>query len=144
MRRIAFFILVAGFLFAPIAHAQNHVEVGAFAEYFRFRETRSNFGGIGGRAAVNVVKNVQLEAEMSYDFNNVFTEGFSRTTGGTITTQNSNIKVLHGLFGPKIQTSGPVRVFATLKAGFTDFRLDPVPASFSSFTSTINNLRIVT
>jgi hypothetical protein len=141
MRRIAILILVAGFSFAPIAHAQNHVEVGAFAEYFRLQESRSNFAGVGGRAAVNVVKHVQIEAEMSYDFNQVFTEGFANTVGGTITTQNSNLKILHGLFGPKIQTSGPVRIFATLKGGFTDFRFDPVPASFNTFTSTVSNLR---
>jgi len=142
MKRIAFFILVVGFSFAPIAaRAQDHVEVGAFAEYFKLGETHSNFAGVGGRAAVNLVKYVQLEAEMSYDFNQVFTEGFSSTSGGAITAQNSNIKILHGLFGPKIQTHGPVRLFATVKGGFTDFRFDPVAASFSGFTSTVDNLR---
>jgi hypothetical protein len=141
MRRIALLILVAGFSITPVARAQNHIEVGAFAEYFKLGETHSNFAGVGGRAAVNVVKNVQIEAEMSYDFNQVFTEGFANTSGGTITTQNSNVKILHGLFGPKIQTSGPVRIFATVKGGFTDFRFDPVPASFDTFTSTVSNLR---
>lgn len=141
MRRIALLILVAGFSFAPIVRAQDHVEVGAFAEYYRLGETDSNFAGVGGRAAVNVVKHVQLEAEMSYDFNRVFTEGFTNSSGGAITSQNSNIKILHGLFGPKVQTSGPVRLFATVKGGFTDFRFDPVAASFSSFTSSVNNLR---
>ena len=141
MRRIAFIILAAGLGFVPIAHAQNHAEVGAFVDYFRLGETGSNFVGFGGRAAVNVVRNVQIEAEMAYDFNRVFTEGFTDTTGGTVTFQNSNIRVLHGLFGPKIQTSGPVRVFVTLKGGFTNFRFDPVPASFSTFTSSVNNLR---
>jgi hypothetical protein len=141
MKRIAISIVVAWFSFAPIAHAQDRVEVGAFAEYFKLQETRSNFAGIGGRAAVKIVKHVQMEAEMSYDFNQVFTEGFATTSGGTITTQNSNLKILHGLFGPKIQTSGPVRIFATVKGGFTDFRFDPVPASFTTFTSTVSNLR---
>jgi hypothetical protein len=84
---------------------------------------------------------VQIEAEMSYDFNQVFTEGFENTSGGTITAVNSNIRILHGLFGPKIQTSGPVRLYATVKGGFTDFRFDPVPASFNTFTSTVSNLR---
>jgi hypothetical protein len=142
MRRIALLILVAGFSFAPIAaRAQDHVEVGAFAEYFKLGETHTNFVGLGGRAAVNLAKYVQIEAEMSYDFNRAFTEGFSSTSGGAVTTQNSNIKVLHGLFGPKIQTPGPVKLFATVKGGFTDFRFDPVPASFSGFTSTVNGLR---
>jgi hypothetical protein len=141
MRRIAFLILIAGCSIAPVALAQDHVEVGAFAEYFKLAQTDSNFAGIGGRAAVNVAKHVQIEAEMSYDFNQVFTEGFANTSGGTITTQTSNLRILHGLFGPKIQTSGPVRIFATVKGGFTDFRLDPVPASFDTFTSTVSNLR---
>ncbi len=141
MKRIAFLILFAGLGFAPIAHAQNHAEVGAFVDYFKLGETGSNFVGFGGRAAANVARHVQIEAEMAYDFNRVFTEGFTDTSGGTVTFQNSNMRVLHGLFGPKIQTSGPVRVFVTLKGGFTNFRFDPVPASFSTFTSSVNNLR---
>jgi hypothetical protein len=141
MKRIAFFILVAVLGFVPIAHAQDHAEVGAFVDYFKFGETDSNFVGLGGRAAVNVSRHVQIEAEMSYDFNKVFTEGFTDTSGGAVTTANSNIRVLHGLFGPKIQTSGPVRLFVTVKGGFTNFRFDPVPASFSTFTSNVNNLR---
>ena len=141
MKRIALLLLVAGFSFAPLAHAQNHAEVGAFVDYFRLGQTDTNFVGLGGRAAFNVARNVQIEAEMSYDFNKAFTEGFTDTSGGVIATQNSNIRVLHGLFGPKFQTSGPVRVFVTVKGGFTNFRLDPVPASFSTFTSSVNNLR---
>lgn len=124
-----------------MAHAQNHAEVGAFVDYFKLGETSTNFVGLGGRGAVNIAKHVQLEAEMSYDFNRVFTEGFTDTTGGTITTANSDMRVLHGLFGPKFQTSGPVRFFVTVKGGFANFRLDPVPASFSTFTSSVTNLR---
>jgi hypothetical protein len=141
MRRIAFLILVAGMGFTPIAHAQNHAEVGAFVDYFKLGETGSNFVGLGGRAAFNVAQHIQIEAEMSYDFNQVFTEGFTDTTGGTVTSVDSNIRVLHGLFGPKIQTSGPVRVFVTVKGGFTNFRFDPTPASFSTFVSSVDNLR---
>ena len=141
MKRIALLIAIASMSFAPMAHAQNHAEVGAFAEYFKLAQTGSNFAGLGGRAAVNVARNVQIEAEMSYDFNQVFTEGFTSTSGGTVTTQGSNLKVLHGLIGPKIQTSGPVRVFVTVKGGATNFRFDPRPASFSTFTSSVDNLR---
>jgi hypothetical protein len=142
MKRIAFLVFIIAFGFLPVAHAQNHAEVGAFVDYFRLGETGSNFVGVGGRAGFNIVRNVQIEAEMAYDFNRVFTEGFSDTTGGTVTTTNSDIRVLHGLFGPKFQTSGPVRVFVTVKGGFTNFRFDPVPASFSTFTSSVNNLRV--
>jgi hypothetical protein len=141
MKRIAFLILVAGLGLAPIARAQDHAEVGAFVDYFRLGETKTNFVGLGGRAGVNVSHHVQIEAEMAYDFNKAFTEGFTDTTGGTVTSTNSNIRVLHGLFGPKFQTSGPVRVFVTVKGGFVNFRFDPTPASFSGFTSAVNNLR---
>src|ERR1700686_1597392 len=126
--------------FTPIAHAQDHGEIGAFVDYFRLTETTTNFVGFGGRAGFIVASHLQIEAEMAYDFNQVFTEVFTNTTG-TITTQNSNIKVLHGLFGPKLQTNGPVRVFVTVKGGFTNFRFDPRPASFSTFTSSVDNLR---
>jgi hypothetical protein len=141
MKRVAFLILVVGLNCASTAHAQNHAEVGAFVNYFKLGETGSNFVGLGGRAAVTVARHVQIEAEMAYDFNRVFTEGFTDTTGGTISSVNSNIRVLHGLFGPKFQTSGPVRVFVTVKGGFTNFRFDPTPASFSTFVSSVNNLR---
>jgi hypothetical protein len=141
MKRIAFLLLVAGLGFAPISRAQDHAEVGAFVDYFRLGETGTNFVGLGGRAAFNVVRHVQIEAEMSYDFNQAFTEGFTNSTSGAVITQNSNIRVLHGLFGPKIQTSGPVRVFVTVKGGFTNFRFDPAPASFATFTSSVNDLR---
>ena len=141
MKRLAFLLLTAGLGIAPLAHAQNHAEVGAFVDYFRLGETGTNFVGLGGRAGFNVAQHIQIEAEMAYDFNRAFTEGFTDTTAGAITTQNSNIRVLHGLFGPKIQTSGPVRVFVTVKGGFTNFRFDPTPPSFSTFTSSVNNLR---
>lgn len=141
MKRIAFLLIVAGFGLAPMARAQDHVEVGAFVDYFKLHETGTNFVGLGGRAAFNVAQHVQLEAEMSYDFNKVFTEGFTDTSGGSVTSVNSNIRVLHGLFGPKFQTTGPVRVFVTVKGGFANFRFDPRPASFDTFTSSVDNLR---
>lgn len=141
MKRFA--LLIATFaiiLSGQTVRAQDHGEIGAFVDYFRLHQTGSNFVGLGGRAAINVSPYVQVEAEMSYDFNRVFTEGFADTTG-TITTQPSNLRVLHGLFGPKIQTKGPVRVFVTVKGGFTNFRFDTRPASFSTFTSSVDNLR---
>jgi len=141
MKRFALLLLVAGFGLAPMARAQDHVEVGAFVDYFKLHETGTNFVGLGGRAAFNVARHVQLEAEMSYDFNKVFTEGFTDTSGGSLTSVNSNIRVLHGLFGPKFQTTGPVRLFVTVKGGFANFRFDPRPASFDTFTSSVDNLR---
>ena len=139
MKRFALFAAIAAVIFAPKAHAQNHGEVGAFVDYFRLHETRANYVGLGARAAFNVAKPIQLEAEMAYDFSRAYTETFNKTSG--VNTQNSNIKVLHGLFGPKLQTTGPVRVFVTAKGGFTNFRYDTSANSFSGFTSSVQNLR---
>ena len=140
MKRIALLLAVGAVFLAPAVKAQDHVEVGAFIDYFRLHETGSNFVGVGGRAAFGIVPHVQLEAEMAYDFSRAFTETFNNGTG-TISTQNSNLKVLHGLFGPKIQSGGPVRVFVTLKGGFVDFRFDPRNASFANFVGSVDALR---
>lgn len=142
MRRI-FLCLLAGLFAAPFALAQSsgdHVEAGVFVDYFRLNPPDSNYAGLGARLGFNVRRNIQLEAEMNYDFNRVFTEDFN--SGGSITTTPSNLRILHGLIGPKFQTgSGAVRLFATVKGGFINFRFDPRPASFSTFTSSVEGLR---
>ena len=77
------------------------------------------FSGLGGRAAVNLGSPyVQLEAEMNYDFEQAFTEGFEDPDTHTVTFVNSNFRLLHGMFGPKFQTKGPVKFFVTAKGGF--------------------------
>jgi len=140
MKRFALLAAVAAIFLAPAVRAQDHVEVGAFVDYFRLHETGTNFVGLGGRAAFNVAPPIQLESEMSYDFSRTFGETFNNGTG-TVSTVNSRIKVLHGLFGPKLQTTGPVRVFVTAKGGFINFRFDNSANSFSGFTSSVQNLR---
>jgi len=139
MKCIALLVVFAVVIFAPIAHAQNHAEVGAFVDYFQLHQTSTNFVGVGGRAAINVMPHVQIEAEMAYDFSQAYTQTFNNGTG-TVHVANSNFTVLHGLFGPKFQTRGPVRVFATVKGGFANFRFAPGSASFAGFTGSINNL----
>lgn len=115
-----------GFLLAaPSMLAQeytNHVEVGAFAEYFNLSRTSPhiNFVGVGGRAAFNVRSNVQIEAEMAYDFKRNFTTTFS--DGVNTQFVSTDVRTLHALFGPKFGTSGgPVRLFGTFKAGLINF-----------------------
>jgi hypothetical protein len=142
MKRILY-VVAAALLIAPATFAQevlDHVEFGAFAHYFRLTPMDTNFAGVGGRFGVNVTNHVQVEAEMSYDFNQVFTETYSNASG-TVSTFRSNIRVLHGLFGPKVQTRGPVRLFATVKGGFIHFRFDAVPSIVSGFTSSVEDLR---
>lgn len=105
----------------------NHVELGAYADYFRFdiSGSTSNFLGVGARAGVNVQPHVALEAEVNYDFARDFTQSVTTSNGvsSTTTITTSNIRPITGLFGPKFQlgTSGPVRLFVTGKAGFIDF-----------------------
>lgn len=70
------------FLAAPMVMAQDHsdhVEVGAFADYFRLSDSSPtrNFVGLGGRAAFNVHRDIQLEAEMAYDFKRSYTSTFT-------------------------------------------------------------------
>lgn len=133
-------VLFAGCGLAPGLWAQDHGEVGAFGEYFRLGDTGTSFAGLGGRAGFDISSHFQFEAEMAYDFNQVFTENFNNDSG-TITAVNSNMRILNGLFGPKIQTKGPVKLFLTAKGGFVNFRFDPRPASFSTFTSSVDDLR---
>jgi hypothetical protein len=141
MKRIAFLLLLSALL-VPLASAQDRFQIGAYADYFRLSQTNSNMAGLGGRAAIKAFSHVMLEGEMSYDFQQAFTEGFTSTTGGGITFQNSNLKVLHGLVGPKfIGGHGKIRPFLTVKGGFVNFRLDPRPASFAGFVSSVDNLR---
>jgi hypothetical protein len=141
MKRVALLLFLAGWL-VPLASAQDHFQVGAYADYFRISQTNTNLAGLGARVGVKALPYVMLEGEMSYDFNQAFSEGFTDPEGGAVTFQNSNIKVLHGLFGPKFTAGhGAIRPFVTIKGGFVNFRLDPRPASFSGFASTVDNLR---
>ena len=143
-RTVLMIVLIAALRIVPAASAQNNGEVGVFANYFRHgSEPSTNMWGLGGRVSFNVHENVQLEAEMAYDFNRGFTEGFENTTTGTINFQRSHLRVLHGLFGPKLQTGGgPIRAFVTLKGGFINFRFDDRPATFGTFASTVDELRL--
>jgi hypothetical protein len=100
----------------------DHVEVGVFADYFRFSDVTptQNFLGLGARAAFNIHPSVQLEAEMAYDFKRSFAQTF--TDGVSTELVTTHFRTLHGFFGPKFQTgSGPFRIFVTGKVGFENF-----------------------
>jgi hypothetical protein len=146
MKRILITVSLAAFLAAvPAVRAQGeggeHGQVGVFGSYFRSPQTHTNFAGLGGRLALTARGPLQFEAEMSYDFSQVFTEGFTNPSTGSVTFVPSSLRVLHGLFGPKLQTSGPVRLFVTVKGGFTNYRFDSRPAGFATFTSSVEGLR---
>jgi hypothetical protein len=133
-------LLLAAWAAAPIASAQ-HAEIGAYGDYVHLGSIDTNMVGLGSRVGVDIVPDVMLEGQISYDFDQTFSEGFTNTSGGTVGFSNSGIKVLDGLFGPKIETRGPVKFFVTVKGGFINFRLSGVPGSFSGFTSSVSNLR---
>ena len=119
----------------------NHVEVGAFADYFRLSNGSHpiNYVGVGGRVGFNVHPNVALEAEMAYDFERNFTN--ISDTGATTNFVQARVRPIHGLFGPKFQigTSGPIRAFVTAKVGLISFGSSNASAT-SGFQSGIGRI----
>jgi hypothetical protein len=122
------------------AHAQNHGEVGVFADYFRVQSIPVDMVGVGGRVSVNVHPNIALEGELAYDFDKGFGQAFDNGTG-TITLQRSGLRAFHGMFGPKFQVgTGALRAFATVKGGFVNFDVTGA-GPVSGFSSAVDNLR---
>ena len=144
MKRFAFLFLLAGWL-VPLASAQEteHIQVGVFADYLRLAQTDTNSAGVGVRLGVVAFRNVKLEGQMSYDFNKAFTEGFTDTSTGAVSIQRTNLRILHGEFGPKVNLGERFHVhpFITLKGGFVNFRLSNAPATIGTFFSTVDTLR---
>src|SRR6266436_3217722 len=140
MKGVALLLQLAGGR-VPLAPAQDRFLVGAYGDYSRLSQTNTNLAGLGARVGYKAFSHAMLEGEMSYDFNQAFTD-HCVATGCTVTVANSNLKVLHGLFGAKIIGGhGAFRPFLTLKGGFVNFRLDPRPATFGTFTDSVDNLR---
>lgn len=140
MKRNLLGMALALCLLVPASFAQsssstyNHAEIGAFVNYTRLHNANDeNFFGVGGRVGFNVHPNVQFEAEGAYDFQRNLD---SQVTAGSFTSQRSKLRMAHFMAGPKFQfgTSGPVRVFATVKAGLLNF------SSNSNFVGQINNI----
>lgn len=112
-------------LAVPLAFAQgpeNHGEFGIVGDYTRIGPTNTNFYGVGGRLSFNVSPHVQLEGDMAYDFNQSFSTSFTNTvSNGIPTLYQGNAHLWDAFFGPKFQTTGPIRFFATVKGGFVNF-----------------------
>src|SRR6266404_2728588 len=103
MKRFAFFLIFTGWL-VPLASAQEteHVQVGIFADYLRLHQTDTNMAGLGARVGSVAYRNIKLEAEMSYDFDQAFTESFLDSTTGVVTVRHSRLRTLAREFGPKV------------------------------------------
>lgn len=134
--------------FAPSAFAQYHeegdqVQFGVFGDYFRWHQGGDvNLAGIGARLSLNMTPIIELEAQGAYDFSQGFSEGFSSSPNGSVSLTTSNLRLLHGELGPKLETNrGPVRLFVTAKGGAMAFRFDPRPVTFGTFTSSVESLR---
>jgi hypothetical protein len=143
MKRFALLLFFTGCL-VPLASAQDgeHVQVGVFADYLRSSQTDNNFGGVGARIGFQVFKEIKLEGEMSYDFGQTFTEGFTDTGTGSVTFSRTNLRILHGEFGPRVNIGHhAIQPFVTLKGGFVNFRFDGAPATLGTFFSSVNGLR---
>ena len=126
MKRLAILSALALCLaaFAPAASAQsdddkNHGNLGIFLDMTRIQPADLNMFGVGGRLGFNIRRHVVLEGEMIYDFERNKTQTI--TNGLITTTVRSNLRLLHGLFGFKIQSTGPIRIFALAKGGFVNF-----------------------
>jgi hypothetical protein len=140
MRRIALLVLLWSIATGSSAFAQDHAAIGAYADYFHLSQAKTNFAGLGGRFGFGLGPHVMLEAEMSYDFDQVFTENFS--SGTTVSVQRSNVRLLHGLFGPKVALGhSNFHPFFVLKGGFLNTRFDSSPVTVGGFTSSVENLR---
>jgi hypothetical protein len=144
MKRILFLLmLAAGLVLVPAASAQeslDHVQIGVFADYLRLRPTDNNMAGIGARVGIHANRYPRLEAESAYDFSSGFNETFTRS--GQVFRNRTDLRTIHGMFGPVISSGhGPIRLFATVKGGAINFRIDPRPATFGSYASSVSDLR---
>jgi len=144
MKRFAilFALVLSIAAFSPAASAQsddnkNHGNLGVYADFTRLQPADLNMLGVGARLGVNLRKHVVLEGEMAYDFERNKTQTI--TTGVITSTVRSNLRLLHGLFGLKIQSTGPVRVFGLLKGGFVNFGVSG-PVTAGVINNQINNI----
>lgn len=142
MKRIAMLAGLGFFLALPsLLAAQNHGEVGVFADYFRYGPSSAtdNFVGVGGRVSFNVRSALALEAEMNYDFARDYTT--TSGNGASTSVSRTSVRPITGLFGPKLQLgTGALRAFVTGKVGFIDFSNSTAPATGGTFGNSVNSI----
>jgi hypothetical protein len=124
-------------------HAQSRMEAGIFLDSLSISQTSTDNFGLGARFGYRIHPNVLLEGELAYDYGLNFNEAYRNITNGDITAiESTSIGVTHGLIGPMLQPAhGHFRPFATLKAGFIDFRLSPSLLPYSNVVSSVFGLR---
>lgn len=142
MRKLALIFLTIPWISSAV-FAQKRVEVGVFLDSLSISQTSTNDLGIGARVGLRVHRNVMLEGELAYDYGLNFDEAYRNVITGDITAiERTSIGVTHGLIGPTfIRGDGHLHPFATLKAGFMDFRLSTSLLPYIDIVSPILNLR---
>lgn len=144
MKRFAFLFLLAGCL-VPLASAQEteHFQFGVNADYLRLSQTDANFAGVGARLGFLAFRNIKLEAELNYDFDQAVTDGFTSTSTGSVAIHRTGMRILHGEFGPKVNLGERwhVHPFVQLKGGFINFHFSNRPATLGTFFNEVGNLR---
>lgn len=130
----------------PPATAQSRMEAGLFLDYLHVSQTQTPNFGLGGRFGYRVHSHVMIEGELAYDYGVNFNELYVNVTNGNAAAiEHTSIGVTDGLIGPMIEPAhGHLRPFATLKAGFVDFRLSPSLVSllpYGGVASSILGLR---
>jgi hypothetical protein len=126
--------------------AQSRAEAGVFLDSLNISQTGTENVGIGGRFGYRVYPHVMLEGELSYDFGVNFQETYRNIANGAIAAvASTSIGVTEGWVGPTVEPAhGHFRPFATLKAGFVDFRLSPSLIPYSSVVTTALGIRTST
>ena len=141
MKRILGLLVILAMMVAvPALYAQEeHGEVGAYGDFTRLGSAgNTDFTGLGGRLGFNVNNHLQFEGSIGYDFSRNFTSTSSNGLSTSFTT--SRLRLLNGLFGPKIQTGvGPVTAYVVLKGGFLNFGVSHA-ATVGTFTNSFGGV----
>ncbi|HTC91829.1 MAG TPA: hypothetical protein VK699_00060 [Terriglobales bacterium] len=129
MKRILLFLLFIVVVQNSPLQGQNRFEIGAFADYLHLAKIDTHHAGLGGRFSGRIYPHVLLAGEVAYDFAQPFTEQVSCPRSPCnlfLIPSFSNVAILHGMFGPEFQIgSQNIRIFATAKGGFVNFRIRP-------------------
>lgn len=143
MRKLTLAVFIALLLTSCFSFAQSRMEAGIFLDSLSISQTSTDDIGLGARFGYRVHSHVMLEGELAYDYGLNFDEAFRNVANGDIVAiEHTSIGVTQGLFGPMIQPAhGHFRPFATLKAGFVDFRLSTSLLPYSNVVSSVFGLR---
>jgi hypothetical protein len=114
--------------------AQEHATIGVFGDYTRLAPINTNMWGLGARVGFDT-HHLTLEGEMSYDFDATYTSNLTGVIDNFPPTPARNsLHLWSGLFGPKFQIGGPVKLFVEAKGGFLNFA-----GGNPSFVSQVNS-----